>query len=257
VPPGEKRTAAQIRRDLQRANEERERRRDPVRAGGGVEAWDAFSEAAAECARLENELAEVEAAEEERRQRPVRWSVVWAAIAAITSAVAAGAAWRTVSTSVEAYQLDQRAWLSITDFDPESSTTEGGDFSARLKILNRGNSPALAVQAKAWTAVTIGEAEMPPSIDESMPGPGSNRALLFPGDPGLPLVVKTTLCRGFVGIPELRMIVVRARVTYTDVFKREHWTEACWEARYPPGTRTAAFNVCAVGNSTDDAPSTR
>ncbi len=87
------RTVAQIRRELQQEVAERERRRDPVRAGGGIDAWDAFSEVAAVCSRLEEELTEAEAREEERRHRPVRQAVYWAAAAAIASAVAAAGTW--------------------------------------------------------------------------------------------------------------------------------------------------------------------
>ncbi len=89
--PPKTRTVAQIRRDLRREEAERERLR--WAEGSGQAGTDALNEKDAACRRLEDEITTAEAAETDRRERPVRLAVFWAAVAAIASALAAGGTW--------------------------------------------------------------------------------------------------------------------------------------------------------------------
>jgi hypothetical protein len=237
-----RRSIGEIRRELERERAEYDRRRA---APNSPSNWEACNEVAGVVRHLEEELTEAERAEEQRRERPVRWSVAWSAVAALTSAVAALAAWRTVWTSADAFRLDQRPWVQVrVELDGDPGGTAPLEY--RVFSVNTGKTPALDA------TLSVGLAAFPEEPRNVRSEGAGTPTAMFPGAQEkhvdgargpLPEDGATAYREGRLSV----YLVTRTK--YSDVFGRQHWTETCHHRNRdtPPGVLFA----CSKGNRVD------
>ena len=154
---------------------------------------------------------------------------------------AARAAQDAANIASETLQIDQRAWVTVSDIARDKS---GTGFSVIFS--NSGKTPA-----RRFTVQIIGE---PVPRGKS---PGGKEDLL----PGLGLIAPN----GFFHISltptgpydsKANQLAVHGKVDYIDIFDESHWTTFCY---YVAAERNQEleFAPCEGGNDTDDKPITR
>lgn len=153
-----------------------------------------------------------------------------------SAATQAGAA-RALAASVEASQMDERAWLGVSEFevlqyDPDDSRKP---FRMRLGLRNSGKTPALQIKVLGMFQVYNSKVDGPTSDDWNVfegffkketarfvAAPGADRALIAT-DANTDIVTKN-----YAGIRDhTAFMYYFGEISYVDIESRSHSTRFC------------------------------
>jgi hypothetical protein len=166
-----------------------------------------------------------------------------------------------VKTAQSSVQLDQRAWIGVTNITGKPVVGEA--LKIRVMYQNTGRTPATAANnsclvagvergkqpvfppfAKATLAAdqVVSRSVFPPNGSGSVTGSIFRKDTLTPYPFTQADVDRVT--NGAV------VLYVRALITYDDIFGRHHWITACYT--YDPNNTTPdQYNACEWGNLVD------
>lgn len=156
--------------------------------------------------------------------------------------------------STDALRLDQRAWVSPSAFVMSAEPEPNKSIDVKISLVNSGKTPALKVIAmthpRNWN-------QQPPEVDWSAAEKAAPRGVLAPGITGIvittaPLMLSNGLVEYNTGT---NSIYIQAKITYEDIFKRQHWTTIC--VLHHHGKPLNEFDSCESGNDVDPELSRR
>lgn len=159
-----------------------------------------------------------------------------------------------LDASIEAFRNDERAWVATSSFD-KTNLEIGKPFMIRFIIKNTGKSPARVRSVTIINPVKKGEL---PDLDEAPNDPVSRQGIIAPQGAyrlevdGTKDSVLTQSSRDAITSGQLT-IYVYGTICYSDVFRRDHWTEFC-DILNP---KTLEFDVCATHNEMDSDKPTK
>jgi hypothetical protein len=175
-----------------------------------------------------------------------------------TSAETAKHAKSALDTTIAHSHLEQRAWVGISNL--ASATFDDGNSKVFVKenhqsklnfvFINTGKTPAINVQTNINTQMLKSDKNPPSAIfpDETdrgtvlQPGMEILNSITVPRNRNATKKEVDDLINGKV------VLHITGSVTYTDIFKRPHWSTFCLQIC----SDLTAFNWCKAGNETDD-----
>lgn len=166
--------------------------------------------------------------------------------------------WQAMNRAME---IDQRAWIAITNADLPAINDSMTSLRAFVRIMDSGKTPAKRVQEQFILEQVRNGDE--PTLDYSVSHMAAERKVIFPNSfddipvalmtnaPGLNLVpITPTDIREFEHGDTF--FVLFGRVDYSDIFGTEHWVKFCtWKGNQLTG-RTFTAKKCTDYNDTDD-----
>jgi hypothetical protein len=166
-----------------------------------------------------------------------------------------------VNTNITSSHNDQRAWISISGCELLSREPNAGEgLTVRCHIQNTGKTPAVRLTHYALIGLSDVEPAVPDWKNQAVHGPPET---IFPGDPtsrsydeSLDIPTGTGRSNTLLAInlyrQSMRIIYVRERFTYDDVFGRAHYTNACYSHAF--GRPLNEFKGCSTANDVDTDP---
>lgn len=152
---------------------------------------------------------------------------------------AAKAATNSVILQQSNSQIDQRAWVSVSDV---KFVPRGDEFYVSIVLVNTGKTPA-----KDFTVRDAGELVPNGKIAKSQESPQPGKGIIAPNG-----TFHTTLsANGYYSV-HLGTLIVHGRIDYRDVFGDAHWTKFCYYWVPENNGKNGGFAPCDEGNSIDD-----
>jgi Tfp pilus assembly protein PilE len=146
---------------------------------------------------------------------------------------AANTAEKTLKQSIQAYQVDQRAWVSVLDIEPKNQ----GSFGIKIVLTNTGKTPA-----RGFTLSAAGDVGGKRGSEQKLSGSG----IIAPGGKF------SSFMQANGSITNSTKLAVHGRVDYSSVFGGQHWTTFCYYLIPEKVGTPSGFAPCESGNNTDD-----
>jgi hypothetical protein len=156
---------------------------------------------------------------------------------------------KALDVSIDASRLDERPWVVSQRWVMSNEPEENKMPTIQIWAIDTGKTPALDVIP--LTQVSITDELSPPPLGQTTEAPKSI-GMLAPGAGGVsftteaPRYLKPAIDAYNAGNARF---YVRAKVTYSDVSKIEHWTTIC--IFHMHGHPLDEFNYCSDGNDVD------
>lgn len=149
------------------------------------------------------------------------------------------------------FQRDQRPWVFITTTTLSSEPEEGKEITVRIAVLNTGKSPAMNLSNQIIPMIGDGD---PPMLLLQAPTTAVSRIVIQPGlgptevfFTSPPWVIPKESIGAY--IKKTSMLYVEAKVFYSDIFGKQHWTTFC--AFHQHGLPLTEWRFCSRGNEVD------
>jgi hypothetical protein len=137
-------------------------------------------------------------------------------------------------------QLDQRAWVAVSEIVPGDETKT--PWTINLVFKNTGKTPAKKFSVKL-AGEPVAKGGKPVAAEEVY----AENGIIAPDGffrSGLSSHTKYNW--------ETTDLVVHGRIYYNSVFGKEHWTQFCYYFVPKSASRTNGFTPCNQGNDVDD-----
>jgi hypothetical protein len=146
---------------------------------------------------------------------------------------AATTAEETLKHSIKAYQVDERAWVSILDIEPKDQ----GNLVIKIVLINTGKTPA-----RDFTVAAAGDVGRGKSSEKELLG----RGIIAPGGKF------SSFMQANGSLTNSTKLTIHGRVDYSSVFGGRHWTTFCYYLVHENAGTPNGFAPCESGNNTDD-----
>jgi hypothetical protein len=185
-----------------------------------------------------------------RRKKIVEWSIPAANIGLLIVNIfllgatnkAASAAKDSVDLAGKNAQMDQRAWVAVSDISSDSRQSE--NWTVSLIFKNTGKTPAK--NFVIWgTGEPVAKGQKPTSEEIKLPG----RGVIAP-DGSFHSNLNVNGGYDWKSID----LVIHGRINYDSVFRPGHWTKFCYYFVPDNKTGKGGFAPCDSGNDIDNNP---